>query len=167
MDQLSLIEKRHSVRSFSDKEIRKEDLEKLLKAAIEAPTGRNSQDLYFVLVQDSSIKEKILEELGIERNFYGAKAILFTFAKNADHLNELNVGAAIENVLLEATDLGLSSCWIHSVVPTLQSEKGKEVLKENLKLEGEILPFDCVALGYIKGEEPLKKRKSGDGSKIL
>lgn len=168
MDALTLLEERQSIRSFdTSKVIKDADLEKLLKAAVLAPTGRNSQNLYFVLLKDQEKKKRILSSLGIERNFYDAPYVLFTFAKKEDHLDELNVGAALENVYLEATDLGISACWIHSVCPALQSEKGKEVLKEELGLEGEILPFDCMALGYRKGERPARSEKVSHESKIL
>ena len=99
MDELTLLEERQSIRSFdTSKVIKDADLEKLLKAAILAPTGRNSQNLYFVLLKDQEKKKRILSSLGIERNFYDAPYLLFTFAKKEDHLDELNVGAALENV---------------------------------------------------------------------
>ena len=50
MTQLENILSRRSVRSYLEKEVETEKLEKILKAAEYAPTGRNSQPLFFVIV---------------------------------------------------------------------------------------------------------------------
>lgn len=55
---LEYIYNRHSVRKFQDEQVPEEDLEKILKAAMQAPSGRNLQNWHFVVVQN---KEKLHE----------------------------------------------------------------------------------------------------------
>lgn len=58
MSNLDFIYKRHSVRKFKDEVIPMIDLEKIIKAAIHAPSGKNVQNWHFVIIRN---KEKINE----------------------------------------------------------------------------------------------------------
>lgn len=167
MTQLENILLRRSVRSYLEKEVETEKLEKILKAAEYAPTGRNSQPLFFVIVKDKEKKDAILKEAGVEKNFYSAPVIRFTFARKEDHLNELNVGAALRSARLEANELGVSSCWIHSAVDALNTPDRRKFLKEELHLKQEYPVFDCLALGYLKGDRPICKERNLDEDVIL
>lgn len=50
---------RKSVRTYSDRKVEKEDLEKLLRAAMAAPTARNSQPWVFIVVDNREILENL------------------------------------------------------------------------------------------------------------
>lgn len=165
MDALNLLEERQSIRTYSSKPIPKEDLEKLLRAAIVAPTAINKQKMFYILLADQDKKNKLLKELNIEENYYGAYAILFSFSSEETPLDLLNDGAALQNVLLEATSLGIDCCWVHSSVPTLKAHK--DVVAKELGIEGDFYIYDTVALGYSDKPRPAKRIKRGDGSKIL
>ena len=54
----------------------------------------------------------------------------------------------IENMMIEATNQGLGSCWIHRAKEELESKEGKEILKSlNINLD-EYEGVGHVALGY-------------------
>ncbi len=167
MTLLENILSRRSVRSYTDKEVEREKLEKILKAAEYAPTGRNSQPLFFVIVKDKKIKDSILNEANVSNNFYSAPVIMITFARKEDHLNELNVGAALRNARLQANELGVSTCWIHSAVTSLDTPHRRKFLKDALSLKEEYQVFDCLALGYLKGDKPVRKERNLDEDKIV
>lgn len=67
----------------------------------------------------------------------------------------------MENMILQATELGISSCIISRGYETFDNDEGRRLLKEwnvpdNYKCEG------FVILGYIDGEVPsFKPRKEG------
>lgn len=164
---LDTISMRRSVRKFTSQEIEDYKLESLLKAAMDAPTARNDQNVFYVLVNDQAIKNQILIELDIEKNYYDCKAILFSFEYKEDYLNEYNVGAAIENVLLAAEELHLNCCWIHSSLKALDTEKGRKLLKECLSLDKEYKPLDTVAIGYSESIMPQKKERKHNLDKII
>ena len=53
---METIFKRTSIRRFTDEKVSKEDIEKLLRAAMAAPSAKNAQPWEFIVVQD---EEKI------------------------------------------------------------------------------------------------------------
>ncbi len=163
----TVIAKRRSVRSFNDKTVETEKLESILNSCIYAPTGMNKQTLFFVILQDKDNLNELYTKIpGVERCFYHCDAILFTLVRHDDHLNQLNCGAAIENGLLTATSLGVSSCWIHCAIDLLDTEEGRKTLKDILELDKEYQVMDCIALGYTDNIPDAKVRNL-DGNKIL
>ena len=57
------------------------------------------------------------------------------------------------NLMLEAHDLGIGSCWIHRAKEEFESEEGKELLK-SLGIEGDYVGIGHCVLGYVDGEYP-------------
>ena len=57
------------------------------------------------------------------------------------------------NLMLEAHELGIGSCWIHRAKEEFESEEGKELLK-SLGIEGEYVGIGHCVLGYVDGEYP-------------
>jgi len=71
---LAIMQKRRTVRSFSNEPVRKEIVEDCIKIAASAPSGANSQQWSFVLVENLEMKQKIrarAEE--VESKFYADK----------------------------------------------------------------------------------------------
>ena len=54
-----VIMNRHSCRKFLDKEVPDELIDKVVAAGLAAPTGRNSQQTYFLAVKDPEVIEEI------------------------------------------------------------------------------------------------------------
>ncbi len=165
-DILDLIKSRKSVRSFTSKEVSKETMEKIVEAGLYAPTARNWQNILIVGIVDQDMINAIHSHFGTEGNYYGAKALILTFETREDHLSDLNDGAAIQNMLLEATSLGVNSCWIHSAVKSFDTEEGREYLKELLHLQAAYRPLDTIALGY-ETEETSGRERNEDNAIVL
>ncbi len=69
------IKRRHSIRSFSNKEVAKEVIENCIKAAGTAPSGANHQPWHFVAISNSEVKKQIRQQAEIhESNFYQGRA---------------------------------------------------------------------------------------------
>ncbi len=158
---LKEIAMRRSVRSYTDVPVEKEKMLFVLAAGNQAPTGRNSQNLLFVGVLDPDIRKKLFDYLGGGQGYYGAPAIVLVFERVKDPLTPLNAGAAMENMLLEATHLGLASCWIHSTVSAFNRPEEKHLLKELLHLPGDYDLVETMALGYGK-DIPQEKKRNAD-----
>lgn len=163
---MSLIEsmaKRHSTRCYQKRPVEKQKLEEIVRCGVLAPTGRNTQALRFVVLQDAEEKALFLRYcmhvLKLEASpYYGADAIIFVFADMEKAVTPLqDAAAAVENMLIAATELGLGSCWIHTAsiqyFKTLQGKEHKRVwgLEKYECLES------CV-IGYAK-EDALQKEK--------
>lgn len=157
---LKEIRERHSVRSYTEEEVSRKDLEAILEAGNLAPTGRNRQNLLFVGVLNPEIRKSVLEFLSGGKEYYGAKAIVFVFEREKDALTLQNAGAAMENMMLEACHLGLGTCWIHCTVKSFQTPEGKRFLKDLLHLEGEYDLVETLAIGHMANLPEAKERNA-------
>ena len=83
--------------------------------------------------------------------FYGAPVVLLVIAKK-DGLSIHDGAACIENMLLEATNQGLCSCWIHRADDEIQSKEGRELLSFTGLNFDEYVGVGHVILGY--SDEP-------------
>lgn len=149
------IEKRRSVREFLKKGIPIQDLEKIIEAARLAPTARNEQPWEFVVITDDQIKREVASATGDNGAFIaGSSACIAVFCRDTKYYLEDGC-AATENILLRATDLGISSCWVAGdKKPYCQSIKKLLKAAENYKL------ISLLALGYPKeGLETAPKPK--------
>jgi nitroreductase len=121
---LTLVKLRKSIRKYDQKKQIPAQAEKLLlEAARLAPSAGNQQTWHFFIVKDDSLKA------GIARAAYGQNFIKEAplvvvvavdkeraykgYARRGLDLYSLqDTAAAIENMLLDATALGLGSCWV-------------------------------------------------------
>ncbi|MFH1023889.1 MAG: nitroreductase family protein [Planctomycetota bacterium] len=111
MNTLDAIEKRHSTRAFLAKPVPKEILEKIADAGRRAPTARNVQPWAFVLVTDGGMRGKLAALAETGRFIADAPACLAVFCRDTKYYIEDGC-AAVENILLAATALGVQSCWV-------------------------------------------------------
>lgn len=115
---LKEIQNRRSIRNYTNEIIPKEEILNLLKAGIMAPSAKNNQPWRFVIVS-SDIKDKIslkmTELYGPNKTAEVIKTVpylILIYNKDNEYFNHLSIGAAIENILLEATNKGLGTLWI-------------------------------------------------------
>lgn len=157
---------RRSVRSFQEKEVEKEKIDQLLRAAMQAPSAGNQQPWEFIVVRGKTKLEELSRLSPYSSSLAGANVGIvvlankerFRFAENW----EQDLGAATQNILLEATDLGLGSVW-YGVAPV--SER-MEYIRNLYNLEEKILPYSVIAIGYPKDENANRFVDRYDDSRI-
>lgn len=116
MDLFEAMEKRFSYRGeFKNQEIPKEDILKIMKAAIQAPSGLNTQTTNFVVVQDAAARAK-LNEIFPHKGIGTAPVVLVVTTKRIEVYQGVafemqDYAAAVENVLLAVTALGYATVW--------------------------------------------------------
>ncbi len=111
MGPLEILKTRRSIREYSDKEIPKELLEKIVEAARFAPTARNVQPWEFVVVTQMPTLKKLAELAENGRFLAQAKACITVFCADTKYYLEDGCAATC-NILLAATALGIGSCWV-------------------------------------------------------
>ena len=165
---------RRSIRSFSNKPVSKVTVDSLIEAAILAPSAGNKQGWQFIIVDSDEIKKTLCSFNGISMPnghdliMKAPLGILVLYrndvSKNLyeykDHIQ--SAGAAIENLLLKATELGLGTCWICKL-PT--QKKMRKIF--NIPKCYDVIAY--VALGY-PGEyisEHTLSHYDGDAGKAL
>ena len=109
---------RSSVRAFLDKPVSDETVELLLKAAMAAPSAKNSQPWAFVVIRDREQLEKLgasLPNAKMTATAPAAVAVCGVLGKalpgEAREYWIQDAAAATENFLLAAHALGLGAVW--------------------------------------------------------
>ena len=158
MNTIDAINNRRSIRNFKNEDISMEMVEDILNCGRLAPSAKNRQPWYFVILKNS-MKDKVAD-LMIEytknndeteerkklnapssvnstaKVIKQAPVMVLIFRQKDDNWvigDNLSIGACVENICLRATDLGLGSLWIRDIVYV--SEKVAEMLGHgNLEL---------------------------------
>lgn len=125
------------------------------------------KELMFVGLTNEYAKEYLSiakNKFGMDR-YYGAKNIILVFRnKEIESLYLLDVGAAMENMLLKATNLGLQSCWIHAA-KDLAEDKDFSKFQEKLGLDSKYEILESIAIGH--GEKTIDKEVDNSRAKVF
>lgn len=156
---METIYKRRSVRKYAETPVTDAQVKQIIRAGMAAPSAKNSQEWVFIVLREPEIYKTFSE---VHVNAFAMKTAQAAILVCADLSKEQDPGqgwwiqdcsAAMENMLLEATDLGLGSLWL-GVHP---KPERIACLKEVCKLPEGIEPLGIVALG-----EPTKDRPAID-----
>lgn len=187
MELLELIKTRRSIRKYLTKKIEKEKLEKIVEAGIYAPNPGGRQGTKIILLDNTELIEKIgivnancenrnwdigvsseqpsiIDDQTIKSGFYGCPALGMVCIQR-DKLKNVNaIGSAFicaQNMVLEAYDLGVSSCIVGRAEATFSHTEMNQLLLD-WGLDENYIPIVFVCLGYIKGDYPkVKPRNEG------
>lgn len=145
MDFLALAKQRCSIRTYQNTKVATEKLEKILEAAHVAPTAANMQSHRLLVIQS----DEGLEKLSKGVNFHGAPLAIIVcgdhtdvFIRPFDKKSMVDIDAAIvaDHMVLEAEDLGLSTCWLTYFEPT--------VIRNEFHIPNHLEPIAILAIGY-------------------
>ena len=169
-----ILELRRSVRSFDSKPARRKDLTALIEAARLAPSACNSQTWRFVAVTDRKIIQQICYEAMrpvIPNKWIAEAPLVIVGCSQLDVIAnrigsgitgieyyQIDLGIAMEHIVLKATELGLGTCWIG----WFREDKIKEILEIPKKIKVSAM----LAVGYSKAAAT-KKRKRKPLKKIM
>ena len=142
------IEKRSSIRKFKpDMPITKERINRLLKAAMLAPSANNSRPWEFIAVTSRKILDEIARVHPYARMCTTASAAIIVVAIPQagwrEDMYPQDCAAATENILLEAVSLGLGACWC-GVYP---NEELVPPIRKLFKIPEPKIPFNVIAVG--------------------
>lgn len=112
MDFFDVVNKRVSIREYSDKAVEREVIEKIVSAGRLAATARNVQPWRFVVVAEKAKIQALGEMVSPNGAFMvGAAAAIIVLTIDTKYYLE-DCSAATQNMLLAAASLGLGACWI-------------------------------------------------------
>lgn len=144
---------RRSVRSFdASKKVSKEQLEKILEAAMYAPSACNCRPWKFVAVNEPLVLSKIMQVHPYCAFLKDAGSAIVVCADlraqfktpEGEGYYPADCAAATQNILLKAREMGLGSCWC-GIYP---SESRMRDFAEVLNLPQTEAAFSLVVLGY-------------------
>ncbi|NLM09965.1 MAG: nitroreductase [Clostridiaceae bacterium] len=159
MDFFELINKRYSVRSYLPDEVEDEKIRKILEVARLAPTACNLQAFKIVVAKTEGRKEQ-LNRIYSRTWFAEAPYMIAVCAVKgkgwvrSDQKSFADVDTAIimDHIILAATALGLGTCWIGAFDPG--------AVIDVLNLDKDLEPIVLTPLGYPKGEQTPRRRKT-------
>ncbi len=140
---------RRSYRKFTDEPVTRAHTEQLLRAAMAAPSAVNAKDWAFVVIEDKDMFRQIqqVHEYATPLNT-APMAILvcgdLSRQKAPGEWWVQDCSAATQNILLEATHLGLGSVWM-GVYPY---EKRWQPIAQMLGLPDHLIPMALIAVGH-------------------
>lgn len=161
---LEAIWKRQSIRNYLNQEVEEEKLEALLRAAMNAPTARNTQSWRFMVVTNKEALHSMINLQPYTQMMKSAYcAIIVMGDRNASQPDEylyVDAAAAIENMLIEGVNQGLGTCWC-AIGP---SKERIDAFRRYYQIEDHLIPIAAVAVGY--GNEEKEKTDRYDPAKV-
>ncbi len=120
MELFETIRKRHSYRGpFEHKPVPRDDLKKIIDAALKAPSGKNQQTTEFVVVDDKKIVERIREMHEKNQAMQTAQAYIACIIDTEPapvyegfSFQVEDCAAAAQNMLLAVTALRYAAVWV-------------------------------------------------------
>ena len=175
---------RRSTRKYLNKPVSKELLEKIIETGRYAPSGGNSQSNHFIVIQNKQIidrlvkmVEKAFSKMEITENMYRSlqnsinlsKKGGYVFSYNAPVLiivankrdygnNQADCAIALENMMLEANELDLGSCYINQLKWLNEDQKILSYL-QSLGMNEDERVYGSLIIGYpdTNDGKPLRK----------
>lgn len=151
---MNSIFKRRSIRKYKDKSISDELIEKILRAGMQAPSAINQQPWEFLVIKDKKSRD-ILAGMSAYSKMVSSSPVSFILFGRKDKMKAKDfwiqdLSACAENMLLEATELGLGSVWLG-----VGSMKHRvNYITREFNVPERLIPFCVVTVGYMEeGQE--------------
>jgi nitroreductase len=158
MDLYEVIKSRYSVRSYLNKPVEQEKLDRILDAARLAPSGSNRQPWKFVVVRDAETRKKLVLACSNQEFVGQAPVVIAGVGLMPDRImscgvpgDPVDVAIALEHVALAATAEGLGTCWIGSF--------HQDQIRTLLGIPANAKVIEVMTLGYPADHPQPKTRK--------
>lgn len=123
---IEAIKNRRSVREYKTADIPERYIKEIIKAGQFAPSAHNNRAVEFIVIKDKRTKEKIFKIVG--QKFIKEAPVLIIPTTDTEKTNFAiqDLSVVSENMLLQATDMGLGAVW--KAVSSMWEKKIKELL---------------------------------------
>jgi nitroreductase len=154
-DTLSVIQSRKSVKSFTGAAVSQENLDKILRAGMAAPTAVNKQPWSFVVVTDKKKIDLLATGLPTARGIDKAGAVIIVCTEpdqaylQSKDFAIIDASLASENILLATEALGLGGHWT-ACFP--YEDKMKHV-RGVLGIPAGVIPLNVILIGVPTGAD--------------
>jgi nitroreductase len=163
MEFIDLINKRKSIRKFTEKPVEKEKLDKILEIINKSPSAKNQQSYEIYVVKNKDLQKKMYEKNPRQPFLFEASYIL-VFCGNLERA-EASSGErgltlyAINDVSIACTyahlatyELGLASVWVGAF--------NEEFISNLLDLPKYLRPMAMLPIGYAAENPDPKPRRN-------
>jgi nitroreductase len=145
---------RRSIRKYTKQEVPEELVERLLRAAMSAPSASNQQPWHFIVARDHELLDRVPDVHPYSSMVPSAPLAIVVCGdpRNAKwpQMWEQDCSAATENVLVEAQLLGLGAVWL-GVHPLSERVEG---LQRLFGIPSDVIPFSLIPIGFPAEQKP-------------
>lgn len=148
---LKLLEKRRSIRNFTEQKIEEEKVDYLIECMLRSPSSRSLNPWEFVVVDDKATIEALSKSKTHGAAFAKGAPLVMVICADPQKCDVWVEDTSISTILahLAAEDLGLGSCWIQvRMRPHNDEMSAEQYIKETLALPENMVVEAMVAVGY-------------------
>ncbi|MHB9038032.1 MAG: nitroreductase family protein [Armatimonadota bacterium] len=162
---LEAIQNRRSVRFYKDTPITNDQIEEVLKAGFCAPSAHGNAPWHAVVVKDQNVKDKLAAIHRWSKIVAKAPVVIVVCVDRTgfDHFWVEDGAAFMENVLIQATEIGLSTCWAGLHGLEADGRQAEAIVRETLGLPDHFGVVAMTPLGYGARFPNPRKPKILDG----
>lgn len=159
MNRLDAIMNRRSIRRFEERPVEREKLEAVLRAAMQSPSGKNSQCWEFLVIEDEADRVALSQMSPFAQCAKNARAVILVML-NKDRADPdvpvwiQDLSAASMSMLIQAELEGLGATWL-GMYPFPER---LAAIREYFRLPERLDAFSAIALGYKQSEKPAEDR---------
>jgi len=162
MELVEAIKDRRSIRAFKKQDVSQEAIDKLVEAALLAPSAGNAQSWAFVLVKDQATK-LALSKAALGQRMVAEASVVFVVCADEKRAQQSygergrmlyciqDTAAATQNILLTACSLGLGACWVGAF--------REEAVRKIVNTPEEMRPVAMIPVGYPDESPPARSRR--------
>jgi len=149
---------RRSIRKFTNQPVAEDQIELLLKAAMVAPSARDTRSWQFVVLRDRKLLSRVPEVHPYASMVPEAGLAILVCAdtrlESIEGYWAINCAAATENILLQAQQVGLGAVWL-GVYPRKERIDG---LRKLCAVPEPVVPFALIPVGHPGEHKPPAER---------
>ncbi|MEN8199689.1 MAG: nitroreductase family protein [Thermodesulfobacteriota bacterium] len=152
---IDLLRKRRSIRSFQDRVVEQEKLDLLVEAMLRSPSSRSLNPWEFVVIQKKETIEALSRAKPHGSAFMKNAALAIAVCADPEKCDVWVEDCSIAAIFLhlQATDLGLGSCWVQIRRREHDQDQSAEAYVANtLGLEERMVVEAIIAIGYPASE---------------
>lgn len=110
---LNTIRQRRTIRRYRDEQVTEEQIGTLLEMAMMAPNRLNRQPWHFFVIRDPDLQKQLADVVILHPYLETAPVVIAVGARpELSTTWRMDVSAAIENMLIAATSMGLATAWV-------------------------------------------------------
>ncbi len=153
---LNTIRQRRTIRHYTDQEVTDDQIDTLLEMAMCAPNRLDQQPWHFIVIRDKDLQTRLADHLGLHPYLETAPVVIAAGARPERSTTwQMDISAAIENVLIAATAMGLGTAWVGEPDTVLWTA-AEEMLHDALHIPVQLglrIPA-LIAVGYPAEQRP-------------
>lgn len=166
---IQLLKTRRSIRKYTVEEVSKEEILKVIQAALFSPTSNNSKSCEFIVVRDKDLLSKLsnskpgssfLKDANLGIIIMGNSSLSDVWIEDAS--------IAASNIHLISHELGLGSCWIQIRNRNYTDDiSAEEYIKNLLNIPKNVHVLAIASIGHSAEKKDPLSEQSLNYSKVF